>query len=702
MKLVIVESPTKCQTIKRYLGSEYEVVASKGHIRELAKNGKGGLGVDIENDFKPTYKISKEKYNVVNDLRKKARKASEVILATDPDREGEAIAWHLTEVLGLDPLKTKRLEFHEITRDSINDAIKNPRTINLNLVSSQEARRIIDRIIGFKLSKLLNNKIHSKSAGRVQSATLKIIADHEKEIANFKPEEYYKISVVAKFNDEDYELTLKRNKPISSLKEAEEILSAIGDELIVSEVKKDIKTKQSKPPFKTSTLEQAAYNSFKIGTKETQGIAQSLYEGIQIEGEHEGLITYMRTDSTLLSSTFIKRATNFINETFGEQYIGPNANLKKTSKNEKLPHEAIRPTSNHMTPEKVKPYLNRRQYQLYKLIYDRALGYLMAPKKEEVTTVTFKCSDDVSLTLEGTRLIFDGYTKLNKNDEDKTSKLLPLINVGDKFTLVSKKQEQKFTQPPAHYSEAKIVSIMEDVGIGRPSTYANTISILNNRKYVQDSQGILAITPQGDKTSHVLDKYFPDIVNAKYTAQMEEKLDDIEEGKETTLDVLKEFYYPFIEEFENASKRMYKDAGEKVGRQCPKCGHDLVYKDGKNGRFISCSDYPNCDYVESIKKELVYTGETCPVCGKPLVERIGLKNKKFVACSGYPDCKYIKGNENKISKTKQPLKLVGKKCPKCGKDLVFRKNKKGEEFIACSGFPKCRYTENIKQNGEEK
>ncbi len=699
MKLVIVESPTKCTTIKRYLGKNYIVVASLGHIRDLARSGKGGLGVDIENDFKPTYKISPGKYAVVKNLKEQAKRCDEVILATDPDREGEAIAWHLTQVLGLDVKTTKRLEFHEITRDSINHAINNPRTIDMNLVSSQETRRIIDRIIGFKLSTLLYNKIHSRSAGRVQSATLKIIADHEKEINNFVIEEYHKINVTASFNGQTYTLDIKRNKAISTTEEALEILNNIPENLEVIDVKKEVKKREAKAPFTTSTLQQAAYNKYKFKTEETQSIAHKLYEGIDLGGEHVGLISYMRTDSTRLSPTYINRAKNYIVETYGEEYVGNKTKFKE-GKMAQDAHEAIRPTGNHRTPDSIKQYLTRSQYLLYKLVYERTLASLMAPKKEEITTVTIK-GNDIIFTLEGVRILFDGYERLLK-EENSNKIILPEIKNGDIFKVESKSEEQKFTQPPAHYSEAKIVNIMESVGIGRPSTYASTISTLSKRKYVTDADGVLKITDQGDKTSHVLDKYFPDIVNAKYTAQMEEKLDNIQAGSSSIVKMLNDFYNPFIKEFDKASKLMYKDEEEKTGENCPECGSPLIYKDGKFGRFICCSNYPKCNYIKKEPKEVIYTGENCPVCGKPLVERTYDKDKKFVACSGYPKCNYIKPDPNKPAKQeKQPAKLVGRKCPKCGNELVYRTSKRGE-FIACSNFPKCRYIENIKKTSEEK
>ena len=697
MKLVIVESPTKCTTIKRYLGEDYQVVASLGHIRDLATSGKGGLGVDIENNFSPRYVVNKDKTHIVYQLSEAAKKADEVILATDPDREGEAIAWHLAQVLGLDINKTKRLEFHEITRVSIGEAMKNPRLIDLNLVESQETRRIVDRIIGFKLSTLLYKKMRSRSAGRVQSATLKMINDHEMEIAAFVPEEYWNIITKIKVDKKDVELSFVdfngQGNEVKNGELAHLILAQIPAKLRVLSVERSVRVKESKEPFTTSTLQQEAFAKLKFKTSKTQLIAQKLYEGIDVGGEHMGLITYMRTDSTRLSPTFVERATNFIKETYGEEYLGVQ---KKTRQIELMQdaHEAIRPSSNHRTPESVRQYLTNEQYALYRLIYNRTLASLMKPKKEEVMTITLE-GNGVTFKFECARTIFKGYEIiLGSEDEKKQFNSFPNINEGDEFEVGDKEVEQKFTQPPAHYSEAKIVKLMEEVGIGRPSTYASTIDTLRSRKYVTDTAGILTITEQGARTAHVLEKYFPEIVNAKYTAKMEEKLDNVQEGSDSRLKVLSDFYYPFVEEVEKANELMYKDKDEPTGKKCPICGGDLVYKQGKNGQFIGCSNYPTCKYIEKEeKKELVYTGEYCPDCGKPLVERKKPRSKStFIACSGYPTCHYIKPTE--VETETYTEKDWIKPCPQCGGHLVKKKRKYGA-FLGCTNYPTCRYMEKI-------
>ncbi len=694
MKLVIVESPTKCETIKRYLGEDYIVKASYGHIRDLATKGKGGLGIDIENNFAPAYVINNDKRKVVYDLKKLADESEEVILATDPDREGEAIAWHLAQVLNLDVKTNKRLEFHEITRDSINEALKSPRTIDLDLVASQETRRMLDRIIGFKLSSLLNKKIHSKSAGRVQSATLKLVYDQELEIEKFVPEEYWKINTSVLLNNKEYELTFISDetgkKNIETKEEAERILSLLKDKLKVDSVETVVKTVESKVPFTTSTLQQEAFSRLKFKTDKTQRVAQSLYEGIQVNGEHVGLITYMRTDSTRLAPIFVERASKYIIETYGKEYLGKPKAFKAGELTQDA-HEAIRPTSNHRTPESVRSFLTPDQYNLYKLIYNRTLASLMKGKKEE-TLVVHLSTNGVKFKLDFTRTLFPGYEIIYKDEEEtKHYKNLPSINVNDELTLVKKEIEQKFTTPPSRYSEAKIVKLMEEVGIGRPSTYASTISTLKKRKYVDEEKGILNVTDQGKKTAHVLIKYFPNIVDAKYTADMETKLDKISEGDSSSLDIISKFYDEFMNQFNKVQKVMYVDEPIPTGEKCPKCGAPLVYKEGKNGQFIGCSNYPSCKYVQKEKKEVVYTGEICPECGKPLVERKDAKGKVFIACSGYPHCKYIVKEEKPVD---TPAEYV-KKCPDCETGQLVKKKGKYGYFLGCTNYPNCNHMEKL-------
>ena len=699
MKLVIVESPAKCTTIKRYLGEDYQVMASLGHIRDLATSGKDGLGVDVTKDFLPTYIINKDKQHIVRELKNAMYKCDEVILATDPDREGEAIAWHLAQVLGLDVETTKRLEFHEITRDSISEAMAHPRTININLVSSQETRRIIDRIIGFKLSTLLFKKIRSRSGGRVQSATLKMIADHDEEIAKFVPEEYWVINTKINAFRRNFAVNLVsdngENIKITNKDQADAILSRIPATLKVEKVERKIKVSDSKEPFITSTLQQEAFSRLKFKTKKTQLVAQQLYEGIEVDGEHVGLITYMRTDSTRLSPTFVSRATTYIQEKFGKEFLGHTKKIRQVSMMQDA-HEAIRPTSNHRTPESVRKFLTNDQYNLYKLIYNRTLASLMQSKKDEQMTIYLK-GNDLLYKLDLTRTVFKGYEVIYADTEKEENHFdyFPDFADGEEFKVIEKNAEQKFTQAPAHYSEAKIVRLMEEVGIGRPSTYASTIDTIKKRKYVEDESGILTVTQQGALTSTVLNKYFPEIIDTKYTALMEKKLDNIEDGNQSRSKILNEFYYPFIEHFDKVSQVMYKEKFVETGDKCPVCGAPLVLKEGKNGTFVGCSNFPTCKYVQ--KEEKVNTakelGEKCPECGGELLIR-EKNGSTFVTCSNFPKCRYTRKmlatNESATIEDAKPVK----DCPDCDGYLIKKKGKYGY-FLGCINYPKCSHMERI-------
>ena len=699
MKLVIVESPAKCTTIKRYLGEDYQVMASLGHIRDLATSGKDGLGVDVNKDFLPTYIINKDKQHIVRELKNAMYKCDEVILATDPDREGEAIAWHLAQVLGLDVETTKRLEFHEITRDSISEAMAHPRTINKNLVSSQETRRIIDRIIGFKLSTLLFKKIRSRSGGRVQSATLKMIADHDEEIAKFVPEEYWVINTKINAFKRNFAINLIADNgeaiKITNKEQADDVLSRIPDNLTVEKVERKIKVSDSKEPFITSTLQQEAFSRLKFKTKKTQLVAQQLYEGIEVDGEHVGLITYMRTDSTRLSPTFVSRATTYIQEKFGKEYLGHAKKIRQVSMMQDA-HEAIRPTSNHRTPESVRKFLTNDQYSLYKLIYNRTLASLMQSKKDEQMTIYLN-GNGLLYKLDLTRTLFKGYEVIYADTEKEENHFdyFPDFADGECFKVIEKSAEQKFTQAPAHYSEAKIVRLMEEVGIGRPSTYASTIDTIKKRKYVEDESGILTITPQGALTSTVLNKYFPEIIDTKYTALMEKKLDNIEDGNQSRSKILNEFYYPFIEHFDRVSQVMYKEKFVETGDLCPECGSPLVLKEGKNGTFVGCSNFPTCKYVQKEEKvnNAKLLGEKCPDCGGELLIR-EKKGSTFITCSNFPKCRYTrKMLTTNTSPTIEDAKPV-KDCPDCDGYLIKKKGKYGY-FLGCINYPKCNHMERI-------
>lgn len=699
MKLVIVESPKKCDTIGRYLGDDYKVMASQGHIRDLSTRGKGGLGINVEEGFKPDFVVSEGKQKIVANLEKTAKKADEVILATDPDREGEAISWHLAQVLGLDLATTKRLQFHEITKPAILDAIEHPGHINMDLVNSQETRRMYDRIIGFKLSSLLQKNMGSKSAGRVQSVTLRMIVENDEEIKNFKPEEYWTIDIVLDINGTKVTASLDKvdgkNVEIKTKEQAEAIVARLASEYHVASLTKVKKRIPSKLPFTTSTMQQEAYNRFKFSTSVTQSIAQRLYEGLDVNGEHVGLITYMRTDSTRISENFyLKHAKPYILETFGNDYLG-NIKFGKKKENIQDAHEAIRPTGTHRTPELVSKYLSDREAKLYKLIYERALASMMADKVEEVTTAIFE-ENGLSFKATGTRTLFKGYEALY-NDEQDDTKLLPLIEENGVYKRKSLKNEQKFTKAPARYTEARVVKMMEEKGIGRPSTYASTIKILIDRGYVTSKSGVLTPTETGTRTTQVLIKYFPEIVANEYTARMESELDEIEEGNLTKKAAMDEFYGPFMEKFNSVAEQMYEDPDEETGDLCPDCGAPLVYKDGRYGRFVACSNYPTCHYVKKENKAAAKeTGELCPECGKPLVFRKDKKGKEFIACSGFPTCKFVKNIDGTVTpKTKvkfSPEDFV-KPCPKCKTGHLVVRHGKKVDFLACTNFPKCHYKE---------
>ena len=691
MKLVIVESPTKSKTIAHYLGNDYEVEASKGHVKDLAISGKGGLGVDVENNFEPKYIISKDKINLVKSLRKSAKNADEVILATDPDREGEAIAYSLAKVLDLPIETTKRLEFHEITKDSIKHAIENPRTIDMNLVHAQETRRIIDRIIGFKLSSLLKAKINSESAGRVQSVALKLICDHEKEIQEFKSEKFYKLLASLKVKNKVFPLILTsfKNEKLENFKDekiAKEALDTLNNEVKVTSIDLKEKYLNAKEPFRTSTLQQAAFSKYGFSTKETTFLAQELYEGVETDEGLTGLITYIRTDSTKLSVLFVASCKEYIISKYGEEYYkGPQIN-KKEVKNAQDAHEAIRPTSLERTPDKMKKYLSTKAYKLYKLIFERSVSCLMSNKKVLQTSINFEASNSLTFKLTGSKTLFPGFDVFKDEEADN---LIPEFKIGDKYDLADVKLEEDETKPPARYSEGKLVKLMEEKGIGRPSTYSSTIQTLVARKYITSSKGILTPTEQGILTSKVLAKYFPDLINTEYTAEMENNLDRIQNGEADEKKIISDFYFPFINKFNEVKDQMYKEPLKKTGEKCPLCGSDLVVRKGRYGEFVACSNYPTCKYIKKEEKEKpVEVGRNCPNCGSPLVYRKNKKGETFIGCSNFPNCRYIDQADEEEKKY----------CPKCGSILVKRKGKRGY-FYGCSSYPKCDYIEPI--NGKK-
>ena len=700
MKLVIVESPKKCETIGRYLGSDFKVMASEGHIRDLSTHGKGGLGIDVEHGFTPDWEIPPKKKAIVSKLSAAAKSADEVYLATDPDREGEAISWHLASVLKLPVETTKRLQFHEITKPAILAALQAPKTIDMNLVHAQETRRLEDRIIGFQVSSLLQKKIGVQSAGRVQSATLRMIVDRQADIDAFVPSEYWVIDLAVEIDGALYKATLSKvdgkAPKISSKEEADAILARIPENLLVASVKKEAKKVFPKGPFTTSSMQQEAFSKFHFSNARTQSIAQKLYEGEEVNGEHVGLITYMRTDSTRISPEFYNRhAVPFIKETWGEEYVG-SLRQGKTGKNVQDAHEAIRPTGTHRTPEEVAKYLPSDEAKLYRLIYCRAMASLMAPKQIESTSVALQ-GNGLEFSLKGIRTLFPGFEVVyGEFDEDETS-LLPEIKEGASLKVGSVDPQQKFTKPEPPYNEASIVKAMEEKGIGRPSTYATTIETLIKRKYVTATRGVLAPTEEGKKAVSTLQQYFPDIVSTDYTAEMERKLDKVEEGSETFLQAMNEFYGPFQKNYIDAKEKMRKEPDEPTGELCPECGHPLVYKRSRKGTtFIGCSNYPSCHYIKREPKEPdVPVGENCPECGKPLVYKMNKKGEKFIGCSGFPSCHYTRSLDEKTSAPKKVYteKDYVKPCPRCKTGHLVIKQGKKKEFLACTNFPKCRYHE---------
>ncbi len=696
MKLVIVESPTKCHTIKQFLGKDYEVMASKGHIRDLATSGKGGLGVDIPNSFKPTYVINKDKDKVVASLIKAKKEADEVYLATDPDREGEAISWHLADVLSLPIETTKRLEFHEITKKAVTHALENPRTIDMDLVSSQETRRIIDRIMGFELSTLLKRKIHSLSAGRVQSVTLKLITDKENEVNAFVPQEYYTIHGTFNGIEAKLDSYMKSEITIKTKEEADKIVNTLtNQEFIVSSKKKSLRKIEPKSPFRTSSLQQEAFNRFHFSTKVTQSLAQKLFE--------LGLITYIRTEGVGYAEEFIEQGKKFVLDSYGAKYM---ASAKKyeqlqTKDNSALAHEAIRPTSLSNKPSVVKENLNANEYKLYKLIYEHSLASLMAPKQEEIVTVYFDALG-YSFKAESVNVVFDGYLKatLIEKEEKEVKKNLDIFAENAKFIAENLTAEQHFTKGPTRYNEAKLVKMMEDLGIGRPSTYAPTISILLEREYIKSDKGILYPTEQGKLTIERLSSYFPEFMDTSFTAKMEKDLDEIHVKDGSREKVLNDFYQEFEPLYQKAKDEMPGLELVYSNNICPQCGKPLVFRKSQYGTFEACSGFPKCKYVlkqEKEEKELEFSDKTCPQCGKPLVKR-NSKRGSFYACSGFPTCRYIEGQE----KEKKELVYSDKHCPKCNSLLVIRKGKKGKsDFLACSSFPKCKYIEAIEAKKED-
>ena len=677
--LVIVESPSKAKTIGKYLGSRYNVIASVGHVRDLPKSK---LGIDIDDNFEPQYISIRGKGDLIKSLKKEASKASKVYLATDPDREGEAISWHLAFLLDLDPEEACRIEFNEITKDTIKEAIKHPRKINMGLVDAQQARRVLDRLVGYQISPLLWRKVRKGlSAGRVQSAALKIICDREREIEKFEPKEFW--NIIAEFKKGkkfQAKLAEANGKKIFVENKAQNdniIKELNSGEFIVSDVKEKIRMQKPYPPFTTSSLQQDAGNKLNFNAKKTMMIAQQLYEGVDVKGRGTtGLITYLRTDSVRVSDAAKQAAKELIVSKFGAEYSANNifSNKKKDIQDA---HEAIRPAIIELEPELIKDSLTADQFKLYKLIWNRFMASQMSQSKSNSMQVNI-ANGIYGFKANGSELLFDGFRRLYNTADDEGAKLLPSLEKDEKLKAESLKGEQSFTQPPARYTEASLVKELEDKDIGRPSTYAPIVSTLTERKYVGREKKALKPTELGFLVNDLMEEYFKDIVDAGFTANMENRLDDVEVGSQKWKDLISEFYGPFKKELDVADSAIEKIVVEDVptGELCELCGKPMVIKAGRFGDFIACSGYPECKNTKPIIKTI---GVKCPNCGKDIVARKSKRGRLFYGCSGYPDCKTVFWN-----------KPTDKRCPECN-SILLEKKTKNKNFV-CSN-EKCGYTE---------
>ena len=662
--LVIVESPSKTKPIGKYLGSSYKVVSSMGHIRDLATTGKMGLGVDIENDFKPSYVPIKKKGKLISQLKKDIKDSDMVYLCTDPDREGEAISWHLYDALNVQDNKYERVVFNEITHDAVVNAFNSPRKIDMDLVKSQETRRILDRIIGFRLSKLIHSKTGGKSAGRVQSVALKLIVDREREIKAFIPEEYWEVEAIF---PEFKALLVKENDQNIEIKnevQVKEILDKLTKSFTIKDITEKEKNKKGVMPFITSTLQQAAVNKLGFGSSRTMSVAQKLYEGIDLENETVGLITYMRTDSTRLSPVFINETFEYIKNNYGDNYVGSVKVSKKTD-NVQDAHEAIRPTSIKRTPESIKSYLSNDEYRLYKMIYYRALASLMKDAKVKATTIDL-LNNNYTFRANGQILVFDGYLKVYKDYEQSEDTILPNFKDYKSNILIANdiKYSQHFTQPVARFTEATLIHELETLGIGRPSTYATIMEKIKMRDYVSVVDKKFVPTEMGITITDKLQEGFSNIINVKYTANMENELDEIADAKKNNIKVLDKFYKEFEPLIDKAKVEMEKVAPVETGEVCPNCGSKMVVRKGRYGEFEACSNYPTCKYIKPTKKEVKEIMD-CPKCDGKIIEKKTRKGKVFYGCTNYPKCDFASWDE--------PIK---EKCPNCGGVLTIKKDKK--------------------------
>ncbi|MGL2680911.1 type I DNA topoisomerase [Helicobacter pylori] len=693
--LIIVESPAKAKTIKNFLDKNYEIIASKGHVRDLSKFA---LGIKIdETGFTPNYIVDKDHKELVKQIIELSKKASITYIATDEDREGEAIGYHVACLIGGKLESYPRIVFHEITQNAILNALKTPRQIDMSKVNAQQARRFLDRIVGFKLSSLISSKItKGLSAGRVQSAALKLVIDREREIKAFKPLTYFTIDALFEPHLEAQLISYKGNKlkaqELIDGKKAQEIKNELEKEsYIISSIVKKSKKSPTPPPFMTSTLQQSASSLLGFSPTKTMSIAQKLYEGVATPQGVMGVITYMRTDSLNIAKEALEEARAKILKDYGKDYLPPKAKVYSSkNKNAQEAHEAIRPTSIILEPNALKDYLKPEELKLYALIYKRFLASQMQDALFESQSVVVACEKG-EFKASGRKLLFDGYYKILGNDDK--DKLLPNLKENDPIKLEKLESNAHVTEPPARYSEASLIKVLESLGIGRPSTYAPTISLLQNRDYIKVEKKQISALESAFKVIEILEKHFEEIVDSKFSASLEEELDNIAQNKADYQQVLKDFYYPFMDKIEAGKKNIISQkVHEKTGQSCPKCGGELVKKNSRYGEFIACNNYPKCKYIkqtENANDEAKQ--ELCEKCGGEMVQKFS-RNGAFLACSNYPECKNTKSLKN-TPNAKETIE--GVKCPECGGDIALKRSKKGS-FYGCNNYPKCNFLSNHK------
>ncbi|WRB91605.1 type I DNA topoisomerase [Helicobacter pylori] len=693
--LIIVESPAKAKTIKNFLDKNYEVIASKGHVRDLSKFA---LGIKIdETGFTPNYVVDKDHKELVKQIIELSKKASTTYIATDEDREGEAIGYHVACLIGGKLESYPRIVFHEITQNAILNALKTPRQIDMSKVNAQQARRFLDRIVGFKLSSLIASKItKGLSAGRVQSAALKLVIDKEREIKAFKPLTYFTLDAYFEPHLEAQLISYKGNKlkaqELIDKKKAQEIKNELEKEsYTISSIIKKTKKSPTPPPFMTSTLQQSASSLLGFSPTKTMSIAQKLYEGVATPQGVMGVITYMRTDSLNIAKEALEEARDKILKDYGKDYLPPKAKVYSSkNKNAQEAHEAIRPTSIILEPNALKDYLKPEELKLYTLIYKRFLASQMQDALFESQSVVVACEKG-EFKASGRKLLFDGYYKILGNDDK--DKLLPNLKENDPIKLEKLESNAHVTEPPARYSEASLIKVLESLGIGRPSTYAPTISLLQNRDYIKVEKKQISALESAFKVIEILEKHFEEIVDSKFSASLEEELDNIAQNKADYQQVLKDFYYPFMDKIEAGKKNIISQkVHEKTGESCPKCGGELVKKNSRYGEFIACNNYPKCKYVK--QTENANDGakqELCEKCGGEMVQKFS-RNGAFLACNNYPECKNTKSLKN----TPNANEIIeGVKCPECGGDIALKRSRKGS-FYGCNNYPKCRFLSNHK------